>query len=237
MPLFDSREITPRGDSIGSFDLRAIAGGGPGEHDQIRFCPRDLFVGHFFAWRQNHPGAADFYKLGDPGRGTDAGLWPCFAIDAEFLFCASAVGIDGGEISAHGADEALSLGQTVHDATKHADVISNVRESARVHRQEIDGVLEQLCDGFLFVWDRTDDQGGLELKNVFDRVHVPAISEPRKVTDWRDFGTPFSDADKKVLRANGAKDRGSARGEGDDTEVARNEGLLHFTIEDSKENG
>src|SRR5579862_2443439 len=82
-------------------------------------------------------------------------------------------------------------------------------------------MFEELRESFLFVRNRADEQGGLELQNFVYRIHVPAIAELWQAVYRSDVGAPFCDAYKSFFRADGAEDRGCARRERNDAQGVR----------------
>jgi hypothetical protein len=62
-------------------------------------------------------------------------------------------------------------------------------------------------------------EGGFQLKDFLDRLHVPAVAQLAKAVDGGDVGTPLGDADQILPGAYGAKNRGSAGCEGNDAET------------------
>jgi len=224
----NGRNVAPLRDGVSLGRFGAITSSSPGEDDYVRIGPRDLFVGDSLASRNDHLAASDSDKLGDPRRGSDAGIGPGFAVDAQGALAACCL-TNPCERMTHLADGERRGRSAANESGDDAYVGFDVREASRIERKESKRILKEFAKRFCFEGNGADHQIRFEFKDLWDGFKLPAIAELRQVLYRGDIRAPASDTDELRASAQRAKNGRSVWRQRDDAELLRTADAFRHT--------
>jgi hypothetical protein len=200
------------------FRFCAVAGSGPGQHDQIGFGAGDVVVGDALAGGDDRSAAGELDEFADPVRRTDARIWPSLAIDARPGVRRGCLGLapNDGKASTNFANQVGTAAGASHDACQRADVFVDVGEEARIEREKLDWLLKNAGNSFFRKGDGADQEGWFEAHHLIE-IEFPTVADLRARACVGDVFAPFGDADQFSACAESEEDGGDARREGDDS--------------------
>ena len=213
LPVLDCRQLAPLGNFIRPFRVGLRTGGRPREHYNFRTSGRYLGIRNFLAGRDNHLAAAKLHQFRHPGRGTDSGIRPRLAIDADGLLRSPRFLLDLGESATHLLHQPLGSNCPAGDAAKQASVHFNIGKSSRIHGKKSEGLRDEFCNRLRFVGHGADHQTRMQAHDLVHRIHVPAVAELRQMADRGNVRAPLRDADQETLCTDGTKNRSGAGGQ------------------------
>jgi len=210
-PLPYRRHILPGLHLIRLRGIRFPACRRPRQHNHLRPCICHLRVSHLFSSWNNHFAAANLHQLRHPRRRTNPRIRPSLAIYSHASLHSPCRAGNHRKFRTHPPNQCLRLRRPPRNSSQQPNVCVNVIQRSRVHRQEIQRLLQQFPDGLLFVRHRPNDQRRPQRHDVRHRLHVPAIPNLWQSRHRRNVATPFRHAHQKPPRPHRAQNRSSAR--------------------------